>query len=289
MSLLKKPWLRRFTTGLLLLGGAYLAACVYLWDTQIEHVFEPSPLIQTTPERLGMRYDAIRIPVGNGAERGELQGWWVPSAQQNAPVFLYLHGNYRNIGNNLEHTKRLHDLGYNVFLIDYRGFGLSTGGTPNETKVYEDAEAAWQYLRTVRGLLPAQIFIYGHSLGGAIAIELASNHGDAAGLVTESTFTSMQAMGELQYGFLPVGFLLHQRFDSIRKVPQLQLPVLFIHGTWDQRVPVAMARQLYAAAPQAKTLLLIEGGEHNNSGAVDWVAYRSAVTAFVHQHQAGAL
>ncbi|HEX5364255.1 MAG TPA: alpha/beta hydrolase [Gallionella sp.] len=276
---------RRIAAGVVVVSMAgYLAACGYMWSQQKHLVFEPSPVIQTTPARLGMKFEALRIPVGSGDERGELAAWWVPAERAGAATILYFHGNYRNIGNNLDHTRRLHDLGYNVLLADYRGFGESTGGQPSEARVYEDAEAAWQYLLKVRGIDPRQAFIYGHSLGGAVAIELAVHHPEAAGLITESTFTSMQAMGELEYGYLPVGLILNQRFDSLQKIAALKLPVLLIHGSWDKKIPAAMAQQLYAAAPQPKRLTLIEGGEHNDSGMVGWVEYRDAVSAFVGQY-----
>lgn len=263
------------------LMASYVGVCGYMWTHQQTLIFEPSPAIQTTPARMGMKYEALRIPVGSG---GEMAGWWVPADQPGAVTVLYFHGNSRNIANNLDHTRRLHDLGYNVMLADYRGFGESTGGQPSEARVYEDAEAAWQYMLKVRGIHAERAFIYGHSLGGAVAIELASHHPEAAGLITESTFTSMQAMGKLEYAYLPVGLILNQRFDSLQKIAGLKLPVLLIHGSWDKKIPVAMARQLYDAAPQPKKLALIEGGEHNNSGMVGWVEYRDSVSAFVGQY-----
>jgi pimeloyl-ACP methyl ester carboxylesterase len=275
---------RRLSIGAVAIVVVYAAACTYMWATQLDHVFEPELLLQTTPDRLGMKFEELRIPVGSGADRGELQAWWIPAGQPNAPTLLYLHGNYRNIGNNLEHTLRLHNLGFNVLLSDYRGYGKSSGGRPNEAKVYQDAEAAWQYLLKQRGVKPQQAFIYGHSLGGAIAIDLAMHHPEAAGLIIESSFTSMVEMGKLAYPFLPVDWLLDQRFDALKKISRLKIPVLLIHGTWDKRVPVQMAQQLYAAAPQPKTLTLIDGGEHNNSGAVGWTEYRDTVTAFVQQY-----
>ncbi|MDD2721694.1 MAG: alpha/beta hydrolase [Gallionella sp.] len=270
-----------------LLGVAallYVSACGYMWGTQLDQVFEPSVEWQTTPARMGMAFEPLRIAVGSGAEQGELDAWWVPAEQAGAPTVVYFHGNYRNIGNNLEHTFRLHQLGFNVLLADYRGYGRSSGGKPSERKVYEDAEAVWQYLLKVRGIPASQAIIYGHSLGGAIAINLAVHHPEAAGLITDSTFTSMQAMGEKDYGFLPIGWLLNQRFESLHKVPELKLPVLFIHGTWDKRVPYQMAEQLYAAAPQPKQLLLVKGGEHNNTGGIGWIEYRDAVSAFVRRN-----
>lgn len=277
-------WTRRLAGTAGIFALLYASACGYMWATQMTQVFEPTTSWQTTPDRLGMKYDRLRIPSGQGPEQGELDAWWVPADQTDAPTVLYFHGNYRNIGNNLEHTQRLHSLGYNVLLADYRGFGKSSGGKPAEFKVYEDAEAAWQYLIRQRGAKPGKTFIYGHSLGGAIAINLAVNHPEAAGLITESTFTSMQAMGELNYGFLPIGYLLSQRFESLQRVPRLKLPVLFIHGTWDKKVPVDMGKRLYQAAHEPKQLLLIEGGEHNNSAAIGWVEYRDTVSAFVSQN-----
>ena len=270
----------RLVVGLALL--LYAGECTYIWATQKSHIFEPTRIMQTTPDRLGVKYDEVTIPVGQGENRGELDAWWIPADNQKvAPTLLYLHGNDRNISDNLEHTMRLHSLGYNVLLPDYRGYGKSSGGKPSERKVYEDAEAAWQYLVKWRGIESGKTFIYGHSLGGAIAIDLAVHHPEAAGLITESTFTSMKAMGKLNYGYLPVGLLLNQRFESLKKIPALKIPLLIIHGTWDKRVPVAMGKQLYAAAPEPKKLLLINSGEHSNSSAIGWIEYRDALTDFI--------
>lgn len=276
-------WIRRIARGLGVVAMLYVAACIYMWAMQRKIVFLPSPILQTSPDRLGMKFEELHIGVGEGIDRAELYGWWIPADKTEASTLLYLHGNYRNIANNLEHTLRLHNLGYNVLLVEYRGFGNSSG-TPSEANTYQDAEAAWQYLVKARNIKSSQAFIYGHSLGGAVAINLALDHPEAAGVITESTFTSMQAMGELEYGFLPVGLLLNQRFDTLKKIAQLKIPLLIIQGTWDKKVPVAMAKQLYTVAPQPKSLLLIEGGEHNNSGVVGWVEYRDALTDFVSKH-----
>ena len=277
--------LRRIGALAVLLLVVYASARVYnIWDTQRESIFEPAAALQTSPARLGAPFEELRIPSGSGAERGDLHAWWIPAEQTGAPTVLYLHGNSRNISYNLENALRYRALGSNLLLVDYRGYGKSTGGKPSEAKVYEDAEAAWQYLVKQRGVKPQQLFIYGHSLGGAVAIDLALRHPEAAGLITESTFTSMQAMGELKYDFLPAGLLLNQRFESLQKITQLKVPLLLIHGTWDQKVPVGMAQQLFEAAPQPKTLVMIEGGEHSNNAAVGWVEYRDAVSAFIGQY-----
>lgn len=259
----------------------YVSLCTYMWATQEQQIFEPTPILQSDPERMGMSYKEFHIPSGTGEQRGELDAWWIPAAHNDAETLLYLHGNDRNIASNLSHMQRLHDLGYNVLMVDYRGFGKSTGGRPNEAKVYEDAESTWQFAIKEGGIKPQHLFIYGHSLGGAIAIDLAVHHPEAGGLIAESTFTSMRAMGELLYGYLPVNSFLTQRFDSIQKIPKLKMPVLFIHGTWDKEVPYEMSQQLYDAAPQPKTLVLIQGGGHGNSGSIGWVEYRDALTRFI--------
>ena len=280
-----RQYLRRIGALVVLLLVIYASARVYnIWDTQRESIFEPQAALQTSPARLGAPFDELRIPSGSGAERGDLHAWWIPAENPDAPTVLYLHGNFRNIGYNLENVLRYRTLCCNLLLADYRGYGKSTGGKPSEAKVYEDAEAAWQYLVGQRGVKPQQLFIYGHSLGGAVAIDLALRHPEAAGLITESTFTSMQAMGELKYDFLPAGLLLNQRFESLQKITRLKVPLLLIHGTWDQKVPVEMARQLFEAAPQPKALVIIEGGEHSNNAAVGWVEYRDAVSAFIGQY-----
>ena len=231
-----------------------------------------------------MRYEEVRIPSGNGAERGELHGWWIPAEQARAPTLLYLHGNFRNISYNSEQAMRLHKLGFNVLLVDYRGYGKSSGGEPNEAKVYEDAEAAWNYLVKQRTTAPQQTFIYGHSLGAAVGIDLAVRHPEAAGMIAESGFTSMPAMARREYSYLPVDWILNQRFDSLDKIGKLKIPALFIHGTWDKKIPYHMSQQLFDNAPQPKSLQLIEGGEHSNSGGIAWVEYRDALNAFVQKY-----
>ncbi|MBI5919757.1 MAG: alpha/beta fold hydrolase [Nitrosomonadales bacterium] len=244
-------------------------------------MFEPEAELLTTPARNGMRYEDVRIPSGSGAERGELAGWLIPAQAADAPTLLYLHGNFRNISVRPEIALRLHELGYNLLMVDYRGYGKSSGGYPSEAKIYEDAEAAWRYLVSQRGVQPRRAIIYGHSLGGAIAIDLAVRHPEAAGLIVESSFTSMQAMGERDYGFLPIASLLNQRFDSIVKISQVKTPLLILHGTADQKIAWQMGQQLYDQAAEPKTLKLINGGEHSNLLDVSWPEYREAVDGFI--------
>jgi hypothetical protein len=279
-----KRWQRglMWVSALVLLG--YGGAVAYFWSQQRHLVFEPEAVLLTTPARNGLNYDEVRIPSGQGAEQGELVSWWVPAGKPGAPTILYLHGNFRNISLRPEVMRGLHELGYNQLLVDYRGYGQSRGGWPSEAKVYEDAEAAWNWLRAQRGVPPGRTFIYGHSLGGAIAADLAVKHPEAAGLVIESSFTSMAAMGELNYGFLPIGTVLDQRFDTVGKIAGLKIPLLILHGTQDRKIPWQMGRELYERAPQPKSVVYIDGAEHSNIPGFAWIEYRAALSDFVRRY-----
>jgi pimeloyl-ACP methyl ester carboxylesterase len=279
-------WSRRVRWTLMLAVLAYCLVCTYLWATQRQKIFVPAAVLQTTPDRLGMKYEEVHIPSGSGTERGDIDAWWIPSERPDATTILYFHGNDKNMGHahDVDCAARLHGMGYNLLMIDYRGYGKSTGGEPSEAKVYEDAEASWNYLIKQRASDPKRTFIYGHSLGSAIAIELAVHHPEAAGIIAESAFTSMVEMGKRKYPYLPVEPLLNQRFDSLAKAGSLKIPFLLIHGTWDKLIPYQMSQQLFAKAPQPKSLKLIEGGQHQNVALVAPLEYRAAVSEFIQRY-----
>ncbi|MFT4549572.1 MAG: pimeloyl-ACP methyl ester carboxylesterase [Verrucomicrobiales bacterium] len=289
-----KNWKRRLIILLSALVVAYLGACGYLWATQTQQIFDPCKEIHTDPGRMGMEYIDVRVPVTSDGEQIMLDGIWIPAetaeSTNNAPSIIFLHGQDDTIGKNLEHNVRqLHALGYNVLQIDYRGYGNSFDSyTPSEKTVYEDAEAAWQFLIVDLGADPNLTFIYGHSLGGAIAIELAMHHPEAAGLIVESTFTSIIDMVKYRQPILtrllPMKMLIRHQFDSKNKIGNLQLPVLLIHGRADAKVPYMMSQQLYELAPEPKDRLIIKGGEHANSASIDAVDYKAKVATFVGKH-----
>jgi len=220
----------------------------------------------------------IRIPVGTSGD--EIAAWWMPSPVAGAPALLYLHGARWNLTGSSSRIARYRALGFSVLAIDYRGFGKSSGEMPSEEMTYEDARAAWAKLQQ---LAPhASHYIYGHSLGGAVAVELARNNPAVAGLILEATFTSMRDMAyQYTWSWLPIDLVLTQRFNSLEKIADVKAPTLFIHGTNDRLVPPTMSEQLFAAATTQKRLLMIEGAGHSNiawSGAFDKV--QDAVHAF---------
>ncbi|MDB9373076.1 alpha/beta hydrolase [Nodularia sphaerocarpa] len=265
---------------------AYFAICLLLFAKQHKFIFFPSSVIERTPEVFNLPYEDVWLPVKvRDGETKLIHGWWIKSPQPDADVLLYLHGNAINVGANVGHANRLHQLGFSVLLIDYRGYGRSEGGFPNEKRVYEDAAVAWNYLVEKQQIPPSKIFIYGHSMGGAIAIDLAIKQPKAAGLIVESSFTSVEEMVAYRnlFWMFPVNLILTQRFESMKKVPHLKMPVLFIHGTADTTVPSFMSQKLYHAAPEPKKLFLVPAAEHNNTATVAGDEYLQWVRSFVQQ------
>jgi pimeloyl-ACP methyl ester carboxylesterase len=262
---------------------AGIAICYFLltgaiWYAQTKILYHPSSSVDATPGDSGEPFDNITLPL----KGDQLAGWWVPSQAPQPRTLLYLHGNAANVAANLDHVLRLRNTGLNVFIIDYRGYGRSTGGPPRENLLYEDAERAWKYLVAERKIQPAHIVIYGHSVGGAVAINLACNHPEAGALVTEGAFTSIADMANgSPAAYLPLRLILTERFDSISRMGSLHLPKLIIHGDADTMVPPLMARRLYDAAPNPKQIAMIPGGGHENSAVVNATAYFDALNAFL--------
>lgn len=268
--------------GVTLLGVAaalYTSSCILLLWGQTKLIFFPDSYLKSTPQEYGLDYQDIWLRIG----QDQVHGWWIPGAQASAPTLLYLHGNGSNNGDLTEIAAILHELEVSVLLIDYRGYGKSSPVFPNETRVYQDAEAAWQYLTQSQKIKPQQIFVYGHSLGGAIAIELASKHPDVAGLITEGTFTSVKDLASLLPGLkmFPLSWLVTQRFDSITKIKSLQTPILILHGASDRTIPPLMAKKLYAAAPEPKYLAIFPEAGHNNLPELNLQQYLFTLQEFI--------
>jgi uncharacterized protein len=267
---------------------AYLSACLSLYLCQERLIFKPQATIKITPADRNLAYQDVWVPVDKtDRDRDRLFGWWLPAQGKTIGTILYLHGYSDNIGANLDPAYHLTQLGFSVLLVDYRGFGKSQGNFPFEKQIYADAETAWDYLVQTRKIPPKQVIIYGHSLGGAVAINLASRHADAGSLIVQSSFTSMSAMADRFWWFkvVPIQLLLTQKFDSLAKVKSLKMPVLYIHGTADRFIPAEMSRVLYTATPiDTKQLILVANAQHENSSPeFTTPEHLEAVTQFVKQ------
>ena len=264
---------------LIILALLYIGGCVFLRFGQTRLIFFPDSLIRSTPQEYGLDYQDVWIDI----EREKIHGWWIPFPDSSAPVLLYFHGNGSNNGDLTDIAAIFHQLGLSVLLIDYRGYGRSSQTFPSEQSVYEDAAAAWNYLTKDRLIKPEKIFVYGHSLGGAIAIDLAIKYPEMAGLITEGTFTSIADIASLDkfLTIFPLDWILTQHFNAIGKIKSLQVPVLMIHGAADELIPVSMADKLFTTAPEPKQLVIIPEAKHNNVHQVGGQHYVENLQQFI--------
>lgn len=229
-----------------------------------------------------MPYEDVWIPVGDG----HIHGWWLPNEGELDLTFLYLHGNAANISQNLTWALALRDLGASVLMIDYRGYGLSSGPFPSEAQFYEDALAAWNFLLQEKGIPTEEIVIYGHSIGGAVGVDLAAQVSQGAALIVESSFTSMtdMAKGSGYATLFPVERLLTQRFESLEKLPSIDMPVMYIHGENDASVPASMSQQLYEATQAPKEIWLVPNADHNDVVEQAGGEFPGQILQFLHRH-----
>ena len=257
---------------------ATLAGCVSLDAKQREWIFQPSDRTWSggLSAAEGMQDVWIDYASQASGEAVKLHGLWAPQARADAPVLLYLHGSRYDVRGSAYRMRRLQALGFSVLGIDYRGFGQSSKVMPSEVFAYEDARAGWDWLAAQH---PQQArYIFGHSLGGAIAVDLASHVSDARGLIVESGFTSIpDVFSSLKWGWLPLGPLITQRFDAAERIAKLHMPLLVVHGSNDTLISPTLGRALYERAPQPKRFVLVEGGTHHNTHSIGQDQYRTAL------------
>lgn len=278
------------------LAGA-LAGCIALDARKREAVYRPTPGVPATFPGLRPGDEAwsveLRQPVpvrligGDALPAGapqQVRLWWLPHAQRGAPTLLYLHGTFRNLYQNLAKIEALRGAGYAVLAVDYRGWGSSTPLSPSEATIVADARLAWHEL-VRREPDPRRRVVYGHSMGGAVAVALASqlrHPADYAGLILESTFTSLPDVAASAGLLGRVGaWIAPERFDSLARIATVTAPMLMLHGEADRTVPFALGRRLFDAAPmREKAFVTIPGGSHSGlqSDAPD--TYRDAVSGF---------
>ena len=238
-------------------------------------IFQPSNNVRSTPSDVGLDYEDVWLPV---TEDSSVHGWFIPHGDSVKNV-LFLHGNAGNISHRLSTIRMLHELGVNTIIIDYRGYGNSPG-SPSEENMYADAQAAWHFLTRGKKIDPQDIVVFGRSLGGAVAVNLASKV-RPGGLVLESTFTSMKDMGSNQYPYLPIEMLLKHEFDSMSRLSSIKTRTLVIHSREDGLVPFEMGRMLHLGLGPRSSFLEIEGG-HVNGFIQSGERYRSALRDFLH-------
>jgi len=238
----------------------------------------PPPGVQWQPG--DTRY-SLQVPVGDGSARTEsLALWWLPHANPQAPTLLYLHGTFRHLGQNLPKIDALRDAGFAVLAVDYRGWGESEAIVPTEASIHADARTAWEELRH-RQPQPGRRVIFGHSMGGAVAVALASElqqGRDYGALILESTFTRMPDVAAAAgfWGRLAAS-VSSLEFDSLSRVARIDAPLLMLHGTADHTVPVDLGRRLRDAARPGVRWVEIPGGTHSRLHSEAPGVYRQAL------------
>jgi uncharacterized protein len=267
---------------LVLFSAALLAGCANLDERQRGWIFQPSDRSWWRGDEAaqGMQDIWIDFASQETGQPAKLHGLWTEHGDftrtPKAPVLLYLHGARFNVVGSAFRARRMQELGFSVLSVDYRGFGKSTNELPSETMAYEDARAAWDWLAQKYPDRPR--YIFGHSLGGAIAIDLAAHVKDEAGILVEGTFTSIpDVISSYKWGWLPVGPLITQRFEAIERVRQIGSPLLVVHGSEDRTIAPELGRRLFEAANGPKRFELVEGGSHHNTNAVGQPQYRVAL------------
>lgn len=264
---------------------AVLAGCAALDEKQRSWIFQPSDSSWGTSAEMAKDMQDVWIEFDSRATSrpARLHGLWLPADPRQstwngakAPLLLYLHGARWNVEGSAPRIRHMQELGFSVLAVDYRGFGKSSPDLPSEDMAYEDVRAAWDWLGAQHPGQPR--YIFGHSLGGAVAIELASKVDDEAGTIVEGTFTSIaDVVSTMKWGWLPLGPLITQHFDSVEKVRHLGAPLLVVHGSDDSMILPSLGRKLYEAAQGPKAFVLVKGGSHHDTNTLGQAQYRVAL------------
>jgi len=259
------------------------SACAWLHEQERRAIYRPTqtPLGATAPVPAGGELYFLNDPAQ--IVPAHIAVWWLPSTQLQAPTLLYLHGTFRSLEGNLHKINALQQAGFNVLAVDYRGWGQSSAITPSQESIMADARLAWQEL-VRREPRPGQRVIYGHSMGSGIAVALASTliyPADYGGLILESAFTSFTDVARAAGFWASVlALFTDERFDALGKIAQVQAPLLMLHGSADDTVPIALGERLFAAARTAKQWVRVEGGGHSDLDLVASAAYQRALQRF---------
>jgi alpha-beta hydrolase superfamily lysophospholipase len=266
-----------------LVAGAVLAAlgfagCTTFDEQQRKWIFQPATETWWAgADALNGSTEAwIEFNSQETSRPAKLHAVWYDGPRADAPVLLYLHGARWDVSGSARRMQRMTELGFAVLGVDYRGFGKSGGGLPSERMAYEDAREAWKWLAQREPT--RQRFIFGHSLGGAVAVNLATEVEDAAGLIVEGGFTSIADVAStFKWGWLPFSALITQRFEAASKIERVKSPVLVVHGSDDRLIPPSLGRALFEKAPTPKRFVLVDGGSHHNTNAVGQTHYQAAL------------
>ena len=267
-------------------AGVLLAGFgIRLFEDRLVYFPAPFPEDFGGPRRHGLPLQDVNLETDDGVR---IHGWFLEKPESSS-VLLFFHGNAGNLTDRLGHLQILSLLGTNILAIDYRGYGKSEG-SPDEAGLYRDADAAYRFLTEEKKFDPSGIVLYGHSLGGAVALDLGMRK-PAGGLIIAGSFTSGLEMGRRMLLIPYLEYFAKTRFDNLAKIRRLRAPVLIMHGTEDAVIPFAMANQLYEAAAEPKFFYPVEGAAHDGLymlGREDYLKRLEEFLTFCEGNQAAA-
>jgi len=261
-------------SAIFIIVSVWVLLSVMLHFFQEHFIYFPQSEIVATPEVISLDYEELTLTTSDGIE---INAWWIPHSNARATL-LFLHGNAGNISHRLDSMNIFYQLGLSVLIIDYRGYGKSTG-KPSEQGTYIDAETAWRYLIDEKKIKNNEIIIFGRSLGGAVASWLAEKYPSAA-LILESNFTSIADIGSHYYPYLPTKMLARIKYPSIDRMSNIKSPLLVIHSADDDIVPYKFGKQLFEKANKPKLFMDIVGG-HNEGFLISGNKYSDGIDHFI--------
>lgn len=258
------------------ISAVYLSIMLLMYFFQDHLIFHPTKNIHSTPADLGVTYEEVELETADGVQ---LHGWFIPAEGDDRTIILF-HGNAGNIANRIYLINSLRELGINIFIFDYRGYGKSEG-SPDEDGLYSDGRAAWQYITEVRSIDPQKVILFGRSLGSAVATRLAEEY-EAGALILDAPFTSGKNLGADLYPWLPVRMLMKYDFDNTQRIKELSIPLLIAHSRTDRVVPYHHGEELFEAAGEPKEFVELEG--HHGSGFEGSGHYLESLQNFIDQY-----
>ena len=261
----------------IIIASVYIIFAGFLFISQSHYIYYPVHALSTDPGSIGLNFESVSFET---TDRVKLSGWFIPGENARG-VILFCHGNAGNISHRLESIQIFHQLGLDIFIFDYRGYGQSEG-KPTEPGTYQDAEAAWRYLTEERQVNPNKVIVFGRSLGGAVASWLAQRHTPGA-LIVESTFTSLPDIAASVYPYLPVRLLLRFKYNTAEYLGRINCPVLIVHSRNDEIMPFSHGQRLFEIAKEPKKFLEITG-THNEGFITSGKSYEDGLNAFVSEY-----
>ena len=247
-----------YTTSILALVFFYVLLLIIVFFFQGNLLYHPTTdnYLQNQAEREPAEIEKVKITT---KDKINLIGWFYNRNLEEFKTILFFHGNAGSLENRTYKLNHFKNLNLNFLIIAWRGFS-GNKGKPNEMGLYEDAKSAIKWLKA-KGVKEKNIILYGESLGTGVAVEVAQNK-NYAGVILESPFTSMVNMGKKYYPFFPVSLLLKDKFESYKKINNIFVPVLIMHGKVDKIVPYDMGKKMYELANEPKFFYSQEYGDH---------------------------